>query len=502
MKYSFLNNRAVKLKVNLICSFFLQFIVLLSGFILPRFFLSEYGSKVYGLTSSIQQFLGFITLGELGIGVVIQYNLYKPLAEKDWIKVSKIVIAAKKFFRTLLFFILFYILILAAIYPFRVLEDFSYLYTFSLIISISISYIFQYYFGMVYRQLLDADQLSFIRIIPQIIQIIINLIVSILLIKLHVNIQIVKLSASLIYSFQPIVIYLFSRRYYSKINYSLHLDCDPLDQKWNGIAQHVSSVILKDTDVVILTILSSLENVSVYSVYNMVIYGIEAFTDSISTNFTAYFGELIARDRQNELIKKFSVFEAFFHTSVTVIFVCVLRLIIPFVQVYTRGINDANYIEPLFAFILTFAHWIYCTRLPYHIVIKAAGHYRQTQASAIIEALINVIISVIMVFRFGLIGVAIGTACAMLYRCIYYLIYLKKNILFRNFFYALRNYSLDAIIILISLLITSSFELYSLTYFSWFIMAIKTFLISFITGISILLISNYKAIWGRIFNKI
>ena len=87
-----------KLSANVICSLLLQVCVLVSGMILPRLFIGEYGSKVNGLVSGIQQFLGFISFGELGIGAVVQYNLYKPLAEKDWNTVSNIVISARRFF--------------------------------------------------------------------------------------------------------------------------------------------------------------------------------------------------------------------------------------------------------------------------------------------------------------------------------------------------------------------------------------------------------------------
>ena len=63
-----------------------QAVVMICGFILPRYFLLYYGSEVNGLISSMTHFLGFISLLELGIGPVIQANLYKPLAEKDiWI---------------------------------------------------------------------------------------------------------------------------------------------------------------------------------------------------------------------------------------------------------------------------------------------------------------------------------------------------------------------------------------------------------------------------------
>ena len=181
----------------------------------------------------------------------------------------------------------------------------------------------QYYFGMTYRQLLDADQISFVRIIPQIVQIIINLNVCVLLIRSKVSIQVVKMITSILYSIQPVVIYIYCKKKYPRVDNKIHLDNEPIKQKWNGIAQHIASVVLKDTDVVVLTLCSTLENVSIYAVYNLVINGIEIIIESVINNFTAYFGELYAKSRTRELKNKFDEFEAIYHVILTIIFFCI-----------------------------------------------------------------------------------------------------------------------------------------------------------------------------------
>ncbi len=102
-----------------------------------------------------------------------------------------------------------------------------------------------------------------------------------------------------------------------------------------------------------------------------------------------------------------------------------------FVQVYTNGISDANdYIVPGFALIMSIAIAARCIQMPYNVVVQAAGHFKETQASAIIEPVVNIMISVIMVFKFGLVGVAIGTLVSMIYRVLYLAFYLMKNIIY------------------------------------------------------------------------
>ena len=105
-------NRKNKLLLNALVGFLLPITTLICGLILPRALLQAFGSEVNGLVSSITQFLSFISLLEMGVGPVIQANLYKPLAEKDYTKTSEIVVSAERFYRRIAYIFLIYILVL------------------------------------------------------------------------------------------------------------------------------------------------------------------------------------------------------------------------------------------------------------------------------------------------------------------------------------------------------------------------------------------------------
>ena len=98
---------------------------------------------------------------------------------------------------------------------------------------------------------------------------------------------------------------------------------------------------------------------------------------------------------------------------------------------------------------------IFCMRTIYYTLIKAAGHFKETQGSAFVEMILNLIISIIAVKRYGLVGVAIGTFIASLYRLLYCVNYLKKNILFRKSSYFLKLICKDMGIYILLLLINS-----------------------------------------------
>ena len=173
------SNRNSLLKVNTVASFTYQLVTLVCGFILPRLIIGNYGSSVYGLITSITQFLGIIALCELGMGAVVPASLYKPLAKKDNDAISKVVVSSERFYRKIAFFMVLYVIGLTVFYP-MIVDEFPFLYTASLIVIIASSTFAQYYFGITYSLLLTADQRQYITYFVNGGTIIINLILSFL----------------------------------------------------------------------------------------------------------------------------------------------------------------------------------------------------------------------------------------------------------------------------------------------------------------------------------
>lgn len=447
-------------------------VTMICGFILPRLFLTNYGSAVNGLVSSIAQFLGFISLAECGVGAVVRSTFYKPLARKDNVELSKIAISSDRFFRNIALILLIYTLSLAAIYPFVVAESFDFFYSASLILIISISSFTQYYFGMTYRILIGADQCGYIIYAINIGTLILNVIMCVLLVRCGADIHIVKLVSSIVFILQPLLFSFIGRKKYN-IDKSIVLTEEPIKQKWNGLAQHIASVVLGNTDIVVLTFFSTLEQVSIYSVYHLVVNGVKQIVDSATSGTQALFGNMLANEEYDTLLRYFNTFESIMHFITTFSFGMTSILIVPFISVYTKGVTDANYIVPLFAYLITAAQGWYCLRLPYSILVLSAGHFKETQTSAIIEASINIVISVIAVFNFGLIGVAIGTLVAMFYRTCYFVWYLSKNIIHRNVSKFVIHLLVDFLCVLSIVIIGFLLKSPVNTYFDWLVLAIK-----------------------------
>lgn len=464
--------RKKKLIYNTISSLVFQVTTIICGFILPRLILNAFGSNVNGLVNSITQFLGIISFLELGVGAVVQSALYKPLAENRQNDVSKIISSANKFFRRLAQILTVYVIALVIFYPMLAAKEYGFWYTATLIVAISISSFAQYYFGIVNRLLLTADQRGYVQYTAQTIAVVGNTVACYLLIMLGCGIQVVKLTTSIIYLIQPFAIYLYVRKHY-QIDTKIKYDKEPIPQKWNGIAQHVAAVILDGTDTVVLTLFATLSDVSIYSVYFLVVKGVKQLFMSMTNGITSLIGELWARQELTELKKTFGWTEWVIHTGTTFVFGVTAVLIVPFVRVYTLGIDDANYIQPLFAALIVAANAAHCLRLPYNIMILAAGHYKQTQNNYIIAAVINIVVSVFAVKTWGLIGVAIGTLLAMGYQTVWMAWYDSKNFIQWPFANFLKQITVDIITVILCSIVSRVFTMVTVSYFGWIINAIE-----------------------------
>ena len=461
-----------KLGYNTVFSLLMQLVTVICGFILPRLILTQYGSEVNGLCQSIAQFLGLISFLEMGIGQVIKSALYKPLVENDWKQISRVIASGTRYFQKIACALIVYVIILAMLYPTMVATAFDWTFAVTLIFAMCISNFAQYYFGVVDGILLSADQKGYIQNAINIVTAILNVLLCTVLIHLEASIQFVKLVSSTVFLLRPVALRIYVNKKYAvdrKITYRQ----EPITQKWNGTAQHISAVVLEGTDNVVLTVFSTLTDVSIYSVYYMVIAGVVQLYTALTSGLPAIMGQLWAERDINKLTVLFNTTETVLHGITVFMFSCVMGLILPFVQVYIDGIQNAEYIQPTFAMLLTFAYAVRCLRTPYNMIIYAAGHFKQTQRCHIVAASVNLSLSVVGVYIWGLPGIAFGTLVAMAYQTTWIAWYASKYLLRRSFAYYIRHILTDTVAVILVWFAIQWIKLPSVSYLGWVLMALQ-----------------------------
>lgn len=417
-----------KAKLNVISTLCNQIVTTICGVMVPHILISAFGSEAYGISVSITQFLSYITLLESGIGGVARAELYGPLAKNNMCEVSSVYRAILNFFRYVAgAFLIYSIVIGLTFYDIANVTTFSRPYIFALVMVISLATLAKYMGGLANLTLIVAAQKQYVNNAILIVTTIANTILIVLLVHLDAGLLWVKLGSSLIFVVRPILYAVYVKKHYrlTKVRKTKTV----LKQKWTGIGQHIAYFLHANTDIVLLTLFADVKLVAVYSVYSMVIKSVYAIAQSFSGGMEAAFGEMIANGQLEKLQSSYGRYKTLISCASGVLFSCTGILIIPFVQLYTKGVTDANYIQPLFALILLMSEAANCIVLPYSSLPIAANHLKQTRWGAYGEALINIAVSCLLIRWNPLVGVALGTLTATLFRGIFYMVYSGKNIL-------------------------------------------------------------------------
>ena len=417
-------------KLNIITSVLLQVVSGVCGLILPRYVLRSFGSEVNGLVASVSQLLSYAVLLEGGIGGVMRAALYKPLANEDEAGVSDIFYQIRRTFYRIAAVFVGFALLLSLCMKFVVDTQYSWFFVCTMVLILSTHTFFSYYMGLPYRLLMTADQKLYIIQFTQMIAIILNLLLCLLVMRLGGSIHMVKLTSVSVFLLNPLVQWLYVKRHY-RLSPNTAAGSTQHIPKRDGAIHHLSYFIHRNTDVVILSLLGSLQTVSVYTVYHTVINVLEQLLVSISSGLGGLVGRLIARKEIAELNRIVDRYEACNNVLATGAATVCAILILPFVSIYTGGVTDVQYRQPLFAMLIIAGSYAYSIRHPFGCVVSAAGHYKETNAGAIGEVAINLVLSLALVKPLGLVGVALGTFAAMSFRTIHTVWYLSKHILHR-----------------------------------------------------------------------
>ena len=466
-----------KIKLNVVTSLISQMCAIVYGLIIPRLILTTFGSEINGLISSITQFLSYITLLEGGLMGVIMASLYKPLVDGDNDRVSSIFNASKKFFRQIAKIYILYTAVFTIIYPFKVQGSFEFLFVSELIVVIALTLFIQYFYSLNLKILILASQNGYIVYISQIMFNLVNLFFTLIVINIFPNIIVLKLASVIAFSIQPLVYSIFLK-YKFPIKKNAEPDSGALSQRWDAFGQNLAYFVHSNTDVVVLTLFATLFDVSIYTTYLLVINAVKTLVLSVSSAIVPSIGQIMV---SGDDFRKNTVFDRY-EFGITILstfgFGCCIILIVPFIAIYTRGINDANYIQLYFGVLMTIAEYCYCLREPYVSAAYVCGKFKETSQYAYVEAILNIVISVVLVSRWGIIGVAIGTLTSMLYRMICHVLYLKKNILYRSVKLFWKNL-LPSVLVMITATIISKFtiRLVYLTAVEWLFMAIMVALL-------------------------
>lgn len=396
---------------NISISLLSQVIIVILGFVSRKVFLDSLGTEYLGVNGLLTNILSMMSLVEGGIGTSIVYNLYKPLADQDEGRIISLVQLYKKIY-CILAIIIFILSLL--IYPFigRIIKQDTSVKYLALVYLLFILKNMISYFNAHKWSLIQADQKGYVIAKNNLIFTVITTISKIIILKITRNYILFLVIEIIIFIVQNYWNGSIVTSRYPYINTRNKYKVDK-NTKQNLITNvkaiflhNIGSYCVFGTDNILISVLINIKTVGLYSNYTMIISQFNALISPIFLGIDASIGNMIAtesEDKSNEIFN-ISNFICFWIYSVATIGLFIL--IEPFINMC---FGENLLIDKVTLIVILINFYITGMRNPINIFKSKAGIFTQDKYLPLVEAIVNLVGSIILVRYFGLAGIFMGT---------------------------------------------------------------------------------------------
>ena len=390
---------------------------LIVGFFSRKVFLDYLGSEVLGLNTTAQNILGFLNLAELGIGSAIACTLYKPLGDNDRKSIAEVVSLQGWMYRRIAYFVGGASLTAMFFFPlfFKSIElPLWYAYTsFGVFLYSSLLTYF-----VNYRQiLLSASQqeylitynYSIVLLVKSIIQIFALMYLPypyvcwLVLQVLCATAASLNLNRAIRKAFPDVKVDLSKGKILAKKYPFVIIKVKQL------FFHKIAGFVLGQLSPLIIYAYTTLTMVAIYGNYMMIVTGLTMMCSTIFAGINAGVGSLVAEGNKEKVL---SVFEELFSARfflVCIICFCFIRLTPSFI---TLGIGSQYILPQSTLYVITAIMYLTLTRTIVESYIYAYGLFKDVWAP-IIETILNVGLSILFGYYYGITGILSGVFISM-----------------------------------------------------------------------------------------
>lgn len=408
-------SRTQKSIMNTAVSFISQVIIILLGFISRRVLIYSVGVQYLGINGLMSNILTIFSLAESGVGLAIGYSLYKPLAEND----VETIKALMRFYRTVYRLLALMTAVVGVLfYPFlpvflkdSTAPDAGIIYFLFLASSVC-SYLWSYKIT-----LNSSDQNKYLYTIANTVTQILVLVVKVFILYYTQNYIIylcIELGSTLI---KNIIFSCILDRHYPflKDKHVRKLS----DTEKRQLSKNIKSlfwgkfgyIASQCSDNLVISSVISVTMVGLYSNYTTLISAVSGFVTTFTSGVTASMGNLIASESREKSYAVYKRIDFINYWLYTFSAVCLLCLTEPFIRIWL----GQDYILPKSILIVSVVlFYLKGLNSGIDVAKNAAGLYYPDRFVPMIEAILNLAISIILAYRIGLLGVLVGTLVSFL----------------------------------------------------------------------------------------
>lgn len=427
------SSRTRNAKINIIIGLFSQVSTLILTFVGRRLFIKFLSVEYLGINGLFSNILSVLSLAELGLGCVISFSLYKPVADKDYSLICGLIKYYKKVYRYIAFSVFLFGVLLIPFMQYIVSStipknDLVLYYLLFLLNSILTYFIAQDV------ALLYAYQENRVYRIVILVKALFQQIVHIIILTLIPN--------YFVYVFSTVICTAVSNIILEKITYKRH---PFLNQNKEAVFKiekkkifeniksatiyKMSAVIINSTDNILISSIVSTAAVGLYSNYIVIITGLQNLLSIIITSLMSGIGNLYAESNKKKMLEIFSSFVLLFHFISCYCSISLYYLFNRFIDLWI----GPNYImSKQVVFAISFNFYITYITAPIWSFREATGQFTSVKFIMLVAAIINIGLSIILGLKCGVFGILIATAISQICTVFWY----EPAVLFKNIFVA------------------------------------------------------------------
>lgn len=388
------------------------FVNLVLQFFSRKIFINYLGTEILGLNATATNLLQFLNLAELGIGTAVGFSLYKPFYDNDTQIISEICSLQGKLYRRIAYIVIAGAAILMCFFPLifsKMMLPLWYAYaSFGvLLFSALLSYFVNYK-----QILLSADQKEYKIQCSYRLAMLVKILVQIFAIKYLENGYIWWLALEMLFAIvASYVLHLTVKHTYPFIKNS-KLTFKELNAKYPSIQTKIKQVfvhkialyVLTQTSPLIIYVFTSLSLVALYDNYMLIVSGFIAMARALSNGLTASVGNLVAEGNTE---KTLLVFEELFSVRFFIAAVMCFGMFILTQPFMTLWIGEKYLLSTSTLALISVMLFVSVSRYIIDSFLNAYGFYSDIYAP-IIEAFLNIGLSILLGYFFGLNGILSG----------------------------------------------------------------------------------------------
>lgn len=408
-------NRTQKTIRNSLVGLIGQVIAILLSFISRKVFIQYLGVEMLGLNSTFASILSTLSLAELGFQQVIVFHLYGVLAKDDKEQINNLINIYRLVYRCIGCFF-----IVAALCCVPFLQHF--LSDIEATNAIRVYFIIQVlsgactYFLAYKRNILYADQKSYISgLIDTVVNTVGTLASIAVAVFTHNYLLFLLVDLAKTYISNLFVHVACTKRYpylhKAKIDWKLLKKI--ASSLKDVILERFAGYIYASTDNLLISIFISTVQVGFLNNYTMIINHIKNLINSLTTPLIPALGNMVAVESENERqMETFRVLEQgyFWMTGLAVVPVYVLA------DFFIRMFFGAEYVLPeLILFLMCVDMYVHINQDSCRCFLTANGLFRKRRNISICGAIVNIVVSVLLMKPMGIAGILAGTAVSQVY---------------------------------------------------------------------------------------